>query len=333
MIPAERLLLEATPKNGVVWVERLLLLAWIAASQRQAEKAREWLHQAGEGPYPASALRRWTAKVEQRLGGEKKIEERGHVPAALQDFVAGQRARCEGRIEEARTAYRAGLASPMVQPFARYALACLEQEDIAGLLASQPGLFLAVRCRARLALERFRRREANPAEYLDALQLAAAHGYQEEAAEHFRHLAVALQPRTVEANAVRELAATPCTDATGRNAFRAALELAVRRLADAEAREVLLEWSKRTDLTEEFRSLVQRQLLRLSLRTSDERPALPLDSPALRLWNAAQRLDPQVPDVEHRCDEVRDLRSHPLWKGATQALLLQEATQRGDAAA
>lgn len=333
LISAERLLIEATPTNGVVWVERLLLLAWIAASQRQAEKAREWLHQANEGPYPASALRNWTAKVEQRLGSEKQIEVGGCIPAALQDFVVGQRARREGRIEEARTAYRAALTSPIAQPFARYAAACLEQEDIAGLLASQPGLFLAVRCRARLTLERFRRREANPAEYLDALRLAAAHGYQEEAAEHFRRLAVALQPRNVEANAVRELAVTPCTDAVGRNAFRAALELAVRRLAEGEARELLLEWAKRTDLTEDFRSLVERQLLRLSLRTSDERPALPVDSPALRLWNAAQRLDPQALDAEHRCDEVRDLRSHPLWKGATQALLLHEAAQRGDAAA
>jgi hypothetical protein len=332
LIPAERLLIEATPTNGVVWVERLLLLAWIAASQRQAEKAREWLHQASEGPYPASALRSWTARVEQRLGGDKNSEQGGRVPAALQDFASGQRARCEGRIEEARTAYRAALASPMAQPFARYALACLGQEDMAGLLASQPGFFLAVRCRARWAIERFRRREANPAEYLDALRLAAAHGYKEEAAEHFRRLAVALQPRTVEAKAVRELAAAPCTDAAGRNAFRAALELAVRRLADGEARELLLEWSKRTDLTEELQSLVQRQLLRLSLRTSGERPPLPVDSPALRLWNAARRLDPQVPDAERRCDEVRDLRAHPLWKGATQALLLQEAAQRGDAA-
>ncbi len=64
---------------------------------------------------------------------------------------------------------------------------------------------------------------------------------------------------------VRELAARPNTDAAARNCFRAALELAVRRLPAADAADLLLEWSKRDDLEDELRSLVGRQLLRLSL--------------------------------------------------------------------
>jgi hypothetical protein len=270
--PAERLLREAAPENGVVWVERLLLLAWIAAMGKQAEKARELLRQAREGPYPAAALRSWTARIEQRLRGEGSAEGE-RVPAALRDFLSGQQARREGRTEQAMAAYRAALTSPLAQPFARYALAYLGQEDMAALLAGQPGLFLAVRCRARLAGERFRRREASPAEYLDALQLAAIYAYQDTAAEHLRRLAEALQQRQPDPSAVRELATGACTDAAGRNAFRAALELAVRRLPAAATRELLLDWVKRTDLTEELRALVGRQLLRLLLLAGNDEEA------------------------------------------------------------
>ncbi len=348
--PAERLLSETMPANGVVWVERLLLLAWIAANQKQPEKTREFLRQAREGPYPAAALRRWTAQVEQRLGGEGIAEEGGRVPAGLRDFLQGQQARRQGRNEEAMTAYRAALGSLMAQPFARYALACLGHEDIAALLASQPGLFLAVRCRTRLVEERFRRREANPAEYLNALQHAATNGCQDVAAEHFRTLAVALQQRQPDPAAVRELADHPCTDAAGRNAFRAALELAVRRLPAADAWQLLHDWAKRPDLTEELRALVGRQLLRLILLagSDDERIAalevhcqpaaqvrgdVTFPAPAAHLWRAAQQLDPHAAPSELWREELRQLRSSARWRGLAQALLLQEAAQRGDVAA
>ncbi|HEY7158223.1 MAG TPA: hypothetical protein VH575_30000, partial [Gemmataceae bacterium] len=364
---AERLLSETMPTNGVVWVEQRLLLAWIAASQKQQEKARDLLRQACEGPYPAAALQTWTARVEQRLGSEPAGDEGAeHAPAALRDFLNGQRARRQGRTEEAIVAYRAALGSPMAQPFARYGLACLGQEDFAALLASQPGLFLAVRSRARLAVERFRRRAATAAECLDALQQAAVNGYRDAAAEHFRRLAAVLQQRQPDAAVVGELAANPNTDAAARNAFRAALELAVRCLSPIEARAVLLEWAKREDLNEELRRLVGRQLLRLLLLTeTDEEtsatverllageplltlthnshnqpgaratgashPSLALragsDSPAAHLWQAAHHLDPQSAET------LRELRSLSRWKGLAQALFLQEAAQRGDTAA
>jgi hypothetical protein len=360
LTPAERLLLDAMPRSGVVWVERMLLLAWIAATQKQVEKARELVRQASTGPYPGAGLRNWTARIEQQLRGEGRSEGE-RVPATVRNFVHGQQARREGRKEDAVTAYRAALGIPLAQPFARYALACLGQEDMAALLASQPGLFLAVRCRAWLAAERLRRREISPAEYLDALRHAEAHGYQDTAAEHFRRIAETLQQRQPDPTLVRELAEGPCEDAAGRNAFRAALELAVHRLPDAEARNRLLDWAKRTELPEELRTLVGRQLLRLWLRASEDEklsaavarllPEEPLrmlvsrerqrpvqrtpvadasGSPAVRLWNRALRLDPQSADPQAWRDEVRELRTHPHWKGLAQALLLYEAALRGD---
>src|SRR6185437_7584186 len=271
--PAERLLNEATPSSGVVWVERLLLLAWIAVSQKQHDKTRNLLRQAREGPYPARALQTWMATIEQRITGEPAAtEDARRSSPALRNFLIGQQARCDGRTEEAIAAYRSALSSPAAQPFARYALACLGQDDLAAVLASQPGLFIAVRCRLRLVLERFRRREASPAEYLDALQQAAVTGYQDTAAEHFRRIATALQQHQPDATSVRELAANPNTDTAARNNFRAALELAVRRLPAAAAREMLMEWSQRDDLEGELRAVVGRQLLRLLLLegTNDE---------------------------------------------------------------
>jgi hypothetical protein len=363
--PAERLLNKMMPQNDTSWVERLLLLTWIAASQKQQEKARDLLRQAQERPYPAEALRNWTVCVEQRLRDEPTDEvEVEHAPAALRDFLSGQRARREGRTEEAIAAYRAALNSPIAQPFARYGLACLGQEDFAGLLASQPGLFLAVRCRARLVMERFRRREATSAECLDVLQQAAVSGYQDTAVEHFHRLAAALQQRRPDVAVVRELAANPNTDAAARNAFRTALELAVRRLPPDEARELLLEWAKREDVGEKLRGLVGRQLLRLLLLAgTDEEmsaaverllPDEPLStlasggrqppgankqgadaprSPAVRLWRAACCIDPQSTEAEQWREEVRELRASSRWKGLAQALLLQEAAQRSDVVA
>src|SRR5690348_2313888 len=96
--PAERLLTEAMPTSGVVWVEERLLLAWIAASQKQPDKARDLLRQAREGPYPAAALQAWTERVEERIGGERGgAVDTEQVPVAFHAFLKGQRARREGR--------------------------------------------------------------------------------------------------------------------------------------------------------------------------------------------------------------------------------------------
>src|SRR5262249_30848138 len=205
--PAERLLQAASPAGGVAWVERRLLLAWALATQNQYGRALALLQEAEQGPYPAAALETWRGLVEGRARGEPaSLPEAGPIPPALQDYLRGQGARLEGQIEQAAAAYRAALAAPAVQPFARYALACLGQDDPAALLAGQPGLFLALRCRARVALERFRGREISPAECLDAFQQAAAAGYQGAAADHFRRLALALQQRQPGVDELRALA-------------------------------------------------------------------------------------------------------------------------------
>ena len=54
--PAERLLHEAAPGNGVVQVERRLLLAWTLTTLKQYDRAGEQFEAAREGPYPAAAL-------------------------------------------------------------------------------------------------------------------------------------------------------------------------------------------------------------------------------------------------------------------------------------
>src|SRR5262249_39150461 len=52
---AERILQEANPGNGVVWVERRLLLAWALTTLKQFDRAREVVRQAEDGPYPPAA--------------------------------------------------------------------------------------------------------------------------------------------------------------------------------------------------------------------------------------------------------------------------------------
>ncbi len=325
---AERLLGEWTPTTAVAWVERMLLLAWIAAHQNRADKARAWLNQAQAGLYPQTALQDWSARIERRLGGRSCDD--GKVSPTLRVFIRGQQLRRDGRIEQAIAAYRVAETNPSIQPFARYALVCLGREDGAELLSQQPGLFLAVRCRARLTIERFRRREASPAELLDALRLAESQGYQEAASKHFQSLALFLQARGVDIETVRKWSAKSCADREGSNAFRAAVEWAINHFTDIENRDLFLEWSQRSDLTEELRSLVERQRLRLEPDALLQAIRSESGHPAARLWRAARRLDPKAADAETWCDEVRPLLSLPHWRGMAQALLLQKAFESGD---
>ncbi len=375
---AERALNEAAPVSGVVWVERLLLLAWAACTAKQAERGRALLAQAREGPYPPAALQTWEDLCLRRAAGEGMEGTEANAPPALRDYLRGQEARLAGNTEAALAAYRAALAAPAVQPFARYALACLEQENPAAVLAAQPGLFLAVRCRARTAQERFRRRQMTPAEYLDALAPATAAGYRDAGAEHFRRLAQVLGQKQVDAAALRELASG------GGDGMRAAIELAVRRLPPQETLGLLLEWSRE----EELGPVIGRHLLRLLLlrrasgggeaavppsdglssqepaKAGTPTPASPVaveevqaavrrllptepllavaggDLPpgsehaSIRVLELAERLANDREGVgESWREEVRGLRGRDRLKAPAQALLLQEAAARRDAAA
>ncbi len=365
--PAERLLHEAAPGNGVVQVERRLLLAWTLTTLKQYDRAGEQFEAAQEGPYPAAALTSWRVLLERRRLGQAAPEE-GERPPALASLLRGHNALAAGRMEEAVAAFREAATQPAGQPFARYALACLGQDDPAAVLASQPGLFLALRCRAWIALDRFRKRQATPAELLDAVQQAASAGWTHPAADHFRRLAQSLSLRQPTADDLRSLSAErPADPAARRNLLRAAVEIAVRRLPSAEAREWLVEWSGWEDWTDDLRSLLSRQLLRLLLLRRGEGPeaavlaavdrlapgdglaalvrtwlspdtAAPLPAgpdapPAVRLWQAARVLADGGPIDEAWRAEVRGLRSQGRLKGPAQALLLLEAARSGDAAA
>ncbi|HKB41859.1 MAG TPA: hypothetical protein VKD72_35865, partial [Gemmataceae bacterium] len=182
---AERALREAEPRGGVTQTERRLLLAWIAAGRRQFDEAQRLLAETGTSLYPGNTLRAW-----QLLCGENGVPGKtvaGEVsfpfltalplsPAAS-SWTQGQQARAEGDLERAVELLRAALGSVALKPFARYALASLGQDDFAVLLADAPGTFLAPRCRVWLALARFCRREATPADLLQAIQQAGAAGH------------------------------------------------------------------------------------------------------------------------------------------------------------
>ncbi len=366
--PAEKALTEAAPTSGVLQVERCLLLAWISTAQKQPQKVAEWLEQAGQGPYPVRARERW-ARLLQWRGQATGVADLAELQSPLlRDLTRGQQLRLEGKPDEAVAALQQARGNPLIEPFARYALTCLGKDDPAAVLASQPGLFLAQRCRARQTLERFRTRQASPTELLDTLHSASASKFSDSGVEHFRQLALLLQrrePPVDELHSIRESAAED--PVRRRNLFRAALETAVRRLPAPALRQLLQEWARLPWLEgePELRALLARPLLRLILqqgsaeeseralleRLHPEEPLLALlpdtsperkrrDSPerpsagALGLLQAAHSLaaKPDLDGVEAEAwrEQVRQLRESGRWKGLGQALLLQEAARRGD---
>jgi tetratricopeptide (TPR) repeat protein len=369
--PAERLLADARPRGGVVEVERLLLLAWAVAAQNRMDQAADLLRQAEAGPYPVAALRTWQQLLDLRSGRTMAPVEAvlGDVPGVWRDWLAGQRARAEGRCDEATTALRSAAAVPALAPFARYALACLGEGDFGAVLGGQPGWFLAARCRARVALDRFCRRDASPAEWLAALQLAETAGYRPPAAEHFRRLALALKQRTPHAEDLRRLVdrSTEEGEPAAGNVLRAAVEVAACLLPPREAVPLLCEWAQtpRVGADDSLRTGVGRELLRLVLRGAgpaqtgsalgvaesllDRDPFVPLvrawtyrteedyehphTNPLLQLWKATVALARPLPDPLHWRREVLALRSHPRLRGLVLALCVHEAATCGDVAA
>jgi hypothetical protein len=263
---AERALTDAHPRGGVVQVERLLLLAWVLSARGEMDRAGECLRQAEAGPYPATAIQTWQRLFDGRRSADPDLPE---APSFFGEWVAGQRARAEGQHAEAATALRIASNRPALRLFALYALACLGEGDFAAVLAGQPGLFLAQRCRAQLALARFCRREGTPGEFLEALQQAESAGYRPCGAEHYRRLALALKQRNPHADDLRRLADAPGAEgpAAARNALRVAVEVAARLLPPTEALDLLLNWigEGRVQSDEALRGVVGRQLLRLLL--------------------------------------------------------------------
>ncbi len=334
---AVKALVEAQPVNGVVWVERLLLLAWAEVAQNRRDKAQEFLKRVEGLPYPRAVLETWRHAVERDGPAGHQAEE--FVPAILRDLGRGYRAAGEGRIAEAVEAFRAARDQPVASAFARYSIARLGHESFSDVLAAHPGLFLALRCRVWLALERFRLRQGSPGEWLETLKREGRLGFiPGRVVEHFRRLALVLhQPRAAEElrHLVHEGQQTEAP--VRRNLFRVALESA-RRLPVALARDLLSEWAARDWLATEtvLSQSLRRQSLRWTiLETEAGEKAVdllrnePLLQAAAELWQAAG----EVAADETWRERVRGLRSSPKLRPLAQALLLHEAARRGDVAA
>jgi hypothetical protein len=365
--PAERLLQGSEPSNGVAWVERALLLAWALLSRRQREPGLAWFQEALRGPYPLQALERWRRLVQQRINRTALVVEAASPPTLLADYLRGQQARLENEPEQACAAYRAALVSPLARPFAHYALACLGEEDLAAVLEGQPGLFLAIRCRIKRAIARFRQRQMSPAELLDPLRYAHAVEYDDPELDHFRELARLLRADRTSGTlppSAEETLEGPCW----RNRFKATVERIVRGSPAPATREALLQLRQAhaTRLSDEpeCQHLLAEHLLRCLLPGGEEPsrkeeilaevsqlyPSHPLlvlirglqesagestvtgetPPPALRLWRAARRLHQAREEgaAEAWREEVRSLRATGL-AGPAQVLLLEEAAQRG----
>jgi tetratricopeptide (TPR) repeat protein len=237
---ADRLLKQAGLVGVVAQAERCLLLSWIAASQGRHTEASHYFDQVHLCLYPRAALDVWQRALARRAGASNATGE--FKSTVIADYLRGQELRLAGKHVKAADAYRLALQSPAAA-FSRYGLARMQADEFASILASQPGLFLALRCRAQMVVDRFLKREATPAECLDALSAAASLGYRSASADHYLTLASAHRQRGLEVEEVRALAQTPANEpAARRNLLRAAGELATRRLPPAEAASLLSEW-------------------------------------------------------------------------------------------
>ena len=313
---AVKALVETEPVSGVVWVERLLLLAWAEVAQNRRDKAMEFLKRVSGLPYPRVALDTWRRAVEE-AGPSLELGESAFVPAVLRDLGRGYRALGTGNTSEAIEAFRAALNQPVAAAFARYSLAWVGHDDYATVLAAQPGFFLAVRCRVWLALERFRRRQGTPAEWIETLQRESRRGFVPgRVVEHYRMLALILcQSPTAES--LRQLVEEHrhAEPAVRRNIFRAVLEM-VRRLSGEEAKVLLAEWAKNDWIPAEIElsQSLRLQSLRLALResnasehTADLLRDGALLQPASELWQAARAIS----EDDSWRERVRGLKSTP----------------------
>jgi hypothetical protein len=351
---AEKVLREAAPTSGVVWVERYLLWAWALAGLRKSERAVEMLAFARQGPYPERARAVWNEALTARREG--RLPAGVDVPAGWREFVRGQQERGAGQPIEAESAYRAALNLSAAAPFARYGLVCLGRESI-GDLAWAQGMLFVVRLRLRQALEQFASRDLSPAQWLDRLHQAEAAGYQPAGTSDARRLALFVQDQEPSPASTAAFIAGQEGEPARRNAVRVVLEVASRRLPPETALPLLRELARGEEVrgSDDLRLALGRQLIPLGLLTRqldalDEAAGLVPEEPMLAL--ARQLLDPsqQAPSVvplaqlwtialllaekaaldEPALDQLRALREENRCRPLAQALLLHDATQRAD---
>jgi hypothetical protein len=331
---AEKVLREAAPGSGVVWVERYLLWAWALAGLRQLDRAAELLAFAQQGPYPARALALWQKALDARREGRPFVP--ADLPAGWRDLARGQQARAGGQDDEAEAAYRAAQALAVVAPFARHGLVCLGKADAGEALATAQGAFFVVRLRARHALERFRRREIEAGELLDALHHAQAAGYGGLWMPQARQMARLLQEQEPTTAGLGSFLGEEQGEPARRNALRLVLEVILRRLPPPHALALLRAWTDQewTRSSADLRQALEQALLNLRLRTGDS-GALD-ESAALvpaELWSAAGTLAEGQSLDEPVRERLAKLREEKAWRALAQALLVQDAAGRGDVAA
>jgi hypothetical protein len=258
------------PAGGLAQVERQLLRAWGLAEQKHYERAEAAWQEAAAGPYPASALQSWREQLEGRKSGSgNALKESSALPPAFRELLRGYRARVAHDRDQAVRAFQTAVAEPAAQAFARFALATLGLADPGDVLHSQPGLFLTVRARLWQVRERFRRREASPAEFLAAVQQAAAQHYTAQAAvEPFCTLAAALEEHDLT---VLEPLINQGDPPTHRNALRASAELIVQDLPPQQAVPRLLSMAQGEDA--DLHTVFGRLALRLLFKACPGSPA------------------------------------------------------------
>jgi hypothetical protein len=383
LVPAEKLLREANPASGVVWVEGQLLLSWTLASIRQPDKAAETLRLACEGPYPQSALVEWRRLLDARIRGlsdkpaaTARQTAAPFLPLQASDvtsptwsmFVRAQEARAEGKRDEATSLYRSLLDCPALQPFARFGLACLGEEETRPSQTSPgrregetdpttvprtvSGSFFDPRCRVLQAIDRFRGRECGAAELLEDIDRATRAGYQSGATEHFMRLAITLRDRQPETSAITSQLSGEVDGPARRNAARIALELACR-LPPGAALPVLLDLRETVAEDRALRDAIGHQVLRVAILCGNTGSLASLEGPlssaaraifdtsevasdvqahpAVSSWQAALAL--HAGKVDDNCRKsVGKLRGPAVYRGIAQVLLLYEAAARGDIA-
>jgi hypothetical protein len=377
---AERVLFKAVPRGGVAQAERRLLLVWIALGRRQFDEARRRLSTYSAGLSPRRVLQAWHVFFHEKglpdtatAGASFPFLAALPLSPAASAWVRGQQARAEREPEHAIEALRAALGAALLKPFARYALACLGQDDFAALLAEAPGNFLAPRCRAWLTLVCFCRREATAADLLQAIQQTTAAGHKSATLPGWQALAQALASPTVNPAELWPSAAEPLAveDALTRTRRRAAVEQAVRHLPPEAALALLDGWIRGGwEQDDSLRRYTGGQLLRLLLlrKASSRRPTPGEVLRAAReLLGSAQLPDlvadllfpPAEPGGEKHADQavessettllwqaavtggcqqsvlaaVAGLRDSPLASAVARTLLAYEAARRGDVGA
>lgn len=330
---AEKYLQESSPDNGVVQAECLLLMAWIAVARNQPELARDYLAQVRQRPYPRVAIESWNRRMDQRAAGTPPPID-GPVPEAFRALIYAQQARLASNEGEAIRALEEAVQVPAAAPWARYLLALAGRVDRAEVFANPTSLFLAVRSRAWLALERFRLRQIDADTWLSQLQTACTQGFPTNpTVEAFRKLATFLARKSPTVQSIKEEVAQTANDpADRRNFLRAGVELAVLKLSPEEARQLLGEWLHlewvRGD--GQIASLVRSQHHRLMIGQGESLPeghelarklALPdtPDNQALSTW-------------KERLDELTDLfpPESPRRRALLHVLATQEALSRQD---